>query len=183
MEVLIPNCTASFFSLSLSTTKPYDDDDDDDDGCYCCLYFLHIILTHLLHSHIHCDLHHSCSTLTQHDLHLLLYPRKPHLPQTSIEGNSPPTHTHSWQHYSFQISRQLSNLPPSFQTYRRRGGRSRDQKSGGGNFTLGKIFTSPGPDPSLYYWRSACGLLASRLHNQRRCLLRHTSKIASRDPE
>ena len=128
----------------------------------------------ILHSHIHCDLHHSCSTLTQHDLHLLLYPRKPHLPQTSIEGNSPPTHTHSWQHYSFQISRQLSNLPPSFQTYRRRGGRSRDQKSGGGNFTLGKIFTSPGPDPSLYYWRSACGLLASRLHNQRRCLLRHT---------
>jgi len=31
--------------------------------------------------------------------------------------------------------------------------------------------------------RSACGLLTLRLHNQRRCLLRHTSKIATRDPE
>ena len=33
------------------------------------------------------------------------------------------------------------------------------------------------------FWHSACGLLASRLCNQCRCLLRHTSKIASRDRE
>jgi len=31
--------------------------------------------------------------------------------------------------------------------------------------------------------RSACGLLASKFHNQRRCLLQHTSKIAPPDPE
>ena len=31
--------------------------------------------------------------------------------------------------------------------------------------------------------RSACGLLALRLHNQCRCLLQHTSKLATRNPE
>jgi len=31
--------------------------------------------------------------------------------------------------------------------------------------------------------RSAGGLFASRFHNQRRCLLQHTSKIAPHDPE
>jgi hypothetical protein len=31
--------------------------------------------------------------------------------------------------------------------------------------------------------RSACGLLASRLHNQHRCLLRHTAKIVTCDAE
>ena len=42
--------------------------------------FFNIIITHLLHSHIHCNLNHSCSKLTSHDLHLFLNPRKPHLP-------------------------------------------------------------------------------------------------------
>jgi len=31
--------------------------------------FFNIIITHILHSHIHCDLDHSCSKLTLHDLH------------------------------------------------------------------------------------------------------------------
>ena len=30
---------------------------------------LNIIIIHLLHSHIHCDLDHSCSKFSQHDLH------------------------------------------------------------------------------------------------------------------
>jgi len=45
----------------------------------------------------------------------------------------------------------FSNLPPHFQISRRRGGKSRDRGSGGGNFILEKIFTSPGTKLPHYY--------------------------------
>ena len=103
--------------------------------------FLSIIIIHLLHSHIHCDLDHSCSILTLHDLHFFLNPR---------HQNFPPAREifftqHSWQHCLFQISRH-------FQISCRWRGRSRDRGSGGGNFILEKIFTSPGTKLPIYYW-------------------------------
>ena len=58
--------------------------------------FLNIIIIHLLHSHIHCDLDHSCSILTLHDLHFFLQPTKRKFP--SIEGKFFLFHLHSWQH-------------------------------------------------------------------------------------
>ena len=151
--------------VGTSTTKPY----DDDDGCCCCCccyYFFYIIITHSLHSHIHCDLNHSCSKLTQHDLHLFLNPRRPHLPPpkyifpsysqlaTLLFSNLPPSLFKPTAFFQTHRHLLFSNLPPSFkhtaifQPYRRRGGRSRDQKSVGGYFTLEKIFTSPGPNPT-----------------------------------
>ena len=59
----------------------------------------------ILHSHIHCDLNHSCSKLTLHDLHLFLNPRRPHLPTPKF-------------FFSFLLTvgnnTLFSNLPPSF---------------------------------------------------------------------
>jgi len=42
----------------------------------------------------------------------------------------------------------FSNLPPSFKPTAGGEGGHVTKKSGGGNFTLEKIFTSPGPDPT-----------------------------------
>jgi len=72
---MLPNCTATFFSL-----QPTNQPDDDDDGCCCCCCFLNIIIIPLLHSHIHCDLHHSWSILTLHDLHFFFNPRNKNFP-------------------------------------------------------------------------------------------------------
>ena len=84
MEVLLQDCTGQGHAcyqtvrrLSSLSLQPNPDDDDDDDGC-CC--FLNIIIIHLLHSHIHCDLDHSCSKLTLHDLHFFLNPRSQNFP-------------------------------------------------------------------------------------------------------
>ena len=106
----------------------------DDDGC--CFFFcsrkpiiLNIIIIHLLHSHIHCDIDHSCSKLPQHDLNFF-----PHGGKFSLlRGKFFPQHC--WQHCS------ISNLPPE-------GRNSRDRGSGGGTFILVEIFTSPGLNPT-----------------------------------
>ena len=75
---MLPNCTATFFLFS--TTRLHGAEQPTNpmtatNGCCCCFFFsnrkqifLNIII-HLLHSHIHCDLDHSCSKLTLHDLH------------------------------------------------------------------------------------------------------------------
>jgi len=93
---------------------------------------LNIIIIHLLHSHIHCDVDHSCSKLPQHDLHFSHTEGN----FTFKEGNFFPQHC--WQHCS------ISNLPPP-------GRKSRDRGSGGGTFILVEIFTSPGPKLPIYY--------------------------------
>jgi len=86
------------------TNQP--DDDDDDDGC-CRFFFpnrkqifLNIIIIHLLHSHIHCDLDHSCSILTLHDLNFFFPPRNENFPPLREIFS----HLHRWQHCYFQIS-------------------------------------------------------------------------------
>ena len=66
----------------------------------------------------------------------LFQPTKRKFP--SSQGNFFPSHPHRWQHCFF------SNLPPE-------GRKSHDQGSGGGNFILEKIFTSPGTNLSIYY--------------------------------
>jgi len=81
-------CYQTVRRLSSLTLQPNpDDDDDDDDGCCCCCcyrcccYFLNIIIiTHLFHSHIHCDLDHSRSKLTLHDPHFFLQPTETTFP-------------------------------------------------------------------------------------------------------
>ena len=95
MEVLLQVCTGGgtracyktvrrLSSLTLSLCNPNPDDDDDDGCCCCCCCccFLNIIIIHLLHSHIHCDIDHSCSKLTLHDLHFFLNPRSLNFPPT-----------------------------------------------------------------------------------------------------
>ena len=77
-----------------------------------------IIITHLLHSHIHCDLDYSCSKLTLHNLHFFINPRKLHFsPPREI---FPSTYTSTLlvtlllfksPAFFFQTYRHLSNLP------------------------------------------------------------------------
>ena len=133
MEVLLQDCTGGrayyqtvrrLSSLCNQPTNP----DDDDDGCSCCcccffssrkqIFLNIIIIIHLLHSHIHCDLHYSCSILTLHDLHFFFNPRNENFPP--FEGNFS-FHLHRWQHCFFSI------LPSE-------GRKSRDLGSGGGKF-------------------------------------------------
>ena len=138
---MLPNCTATFFSLSLTpmTTTT----------AAAAAAFFNIIITHLLHSHIHCDLDHSCSKLTPHDLHFFINPRRPHFPppreisllHIHTVGNTAP----------FQISRFFSNLPPSFKPTAGGEGGHVTRGSGGGNFIPEKIFTSPHLYRSSYY--------------------------------
>jgi len=128
MEVLLQYCTEGpparahatklygDFLLSLQRYPGDDDDDDDVDG-RCFFFqpkhrslFLNIIIIHLLHSHIHCDLDHSCSILTLHDLHFFLNTRNENFPPQYIEGNFPFPHLHRWQHCYFFFK--FSNLPP-----------------------------------------------------------------------
>jgi len=72
-------------------------------------------------------------------------PRNKHFPPQYIEGYFfLSTSTLLATLFFFQISRQHY----LFQISRRRGGKSRDRGSGGGNFILEKIFTSPGLDPT-----------------------------------
>ena len=137
------------FLLSLSNP-----DDDDDDGCCCC--FFNIIITHLLHSHIHCDLNHSCSKLTLHDLHFFINPRKLHFPLPREIFPSSYTSTQLATLLLFKSPAFFFKPTAIFQTYRGRGGRSRDRGSGGGNFIPEKIFTSPHLHRSSYYSRVQC---------------------------
>ena len=134
MEVLLPNCTASFFSLSLqpnpmmttTTTTTAATTAAAAAAAATTTIFL------ILHSHIHCDLNHSCSKLTLHDLHLFLNPRRLHLPTPKFIF---PSYSQLATILFFQISHHLlfsnlpppfiptaifffSNLPPSFKTYR-----------------------------------------------------------------
>ena len=74
----------------------------------------------------------------------------------STERNFPPTHPQSWLHCFFSnLPPFFSNLPPSFQTYRGRGGRSRDRGSGGVILFLRKSLPPLGWTPPLFYF---CGL-------------------------
>ena len=129
---MLPNCTATFFSLSLQPNTG-DDDDDVDGCCFCCCccffkissftyYTLTFNATQTTLAHI----------LTLHDLHFFFKPRNKNFPP-SREISFLPIHT-------------VGNTA-SFQISRRRGGKSRDPGSGGGNFILEKIFTSPGLNP------------------------------------
>jgi len=104
--------TAAFFS----TRKPM---------------FLNIII-HLLHSHIHCDLDHSCSKLTQHDLHFFTARREIFIPKREIVTLSTVGNTDQ-----FRISR-------------RRGGSHVTREVEGGTFILEEILTSPGPKLLIY---------------------------------
>ena len=76
--------------------------------------FFNIIITHLLHSHIHCDLNHSCSKLTLHDLHFFINRRKLHFPPP-MEIFSLLLHFHTVGNTaSFQISRLFFKTPAIF---------------------------------------------------------------------
>ena len=82
---MLPNCTATFFSLSLTpmTTTTATTTTAAAAAAAAATApaaFFNIIITHLLHSHIHCDLDHSCSKLTPNDLHFFINPRSLHFP-------------------------------------------------------------------------------------------------------
>ena len=74
---MLPNCTATFFLFS--TTRLHGGEQPTNPMLTTAAaaffspnrkqIFLNIIIIHLLHSHIHCDLDHSCSILPLHDLH------------------------------------------------------------------------------------------------------------------
>ena len=116
MDVLLQDCTGAprahatkpygeFFPLLDYQTAPGEQPTNQpyDDGCCCCFFyffssrksiFLNIIITHLLHSHIHCDLDHSFSKLTQHDLHFFpstdvkIFPTKREIFSLNTVGNT-----------------------------------------------------------------------------------------------
>ena len=149
---MLPNCTATFFSLSLTpmttattTTAAA--------AATAPAAFFNIIITHLLHSHIHCDLNHSCSKLTPRDLHLFLNPRRPHLP--------PPRDIFPSSDTSTQLAALLfSNLPPSFfkppAIFSNLPGEGREdltKKVEGVILLLRKSLPPLGWTPPLYYYR------------------------------
>ena len=151
MEVLLPNCTASFFSLSLQpnpvmTTTTTTDATTAAAAAAAAATTIFLILPSLTYY-----------TLTSTATSTTLAPNSRYtiFNSSSTHGNHIYLHqhlfflpTHCWLHYSFQISRllfsnlppsfiptaifffqtyrHLSNIPPSSQTHRRRGGRSRD---------------------------------------------------------
>jgi len=144
---MLPNCTASFFSsrqpdctwgratnqptplttTTMKTAAAFFSQNRKQ-------IFLNIIFIHLLHSHYHRDLDHSCPILTQHDLQLFYTPRNEHFPYN--EGN-------------FFLSTPLATL--LFSNLSPEGRKSRDQGSGGCYFILEEIFTSPGPYLTINY--------------------------------
>ena len=173
MEVLLPNCTATFFSLSLYNQTPTTTTTTTTAAAATAAATATTAATAIFTYYPH-----SLITLS-HPLRLqplLLQThatRSSSLPQptettfTYTEGNfsilltvgntaffKPPAH-------SFQTYRHLSNLTAIFSNltalffklpaHRGRGGRSRDLGSGGGNFTLEKIFTSPCLHLTGYY--------------------------------
>ena len=144
---MLPNCTVTFISLTPMTTTTT--------TAAAAAAFKYY--------------HHSLITLS-HPLRL-----RPLLLQTPATRSSslpqPTEHTFPSNEGNFThttIPTQLaillfSNLPPllfklpalffKLPAHRGRGGRSRDQGSGGGNFTLEKIFTSPCLHLTGYYCR------------------------------
>jgi len=155
MEVLLPNCTATFFSLSLYNQTPTTTTTTTTAAAATAAATATTAATAIFTYYPH-----SLITLS-HPLRL-----QPLLLQTHATRSSslpqPTETTFTYTEGNFSILLTVGNtaffkptaifqtlppsfqtLPPSFQTYRRRGGRSRDQKSGGGNFTLENFFTSP----------------------------------------
>ena len=118
---------------------------DDDGWCCCCFFssrkqiFLNIIIIHLLHSQIHCDL----NTLAPNS-HYTIFISFPTERKFSLQwGEFFPS--------TLLATLLISNLPPE-------GRKSRDVGSGGGNFILEEIFTSPGTNLTIYYCGVACAL-------------------------
>jgi len=111
-----------------------------DDGCWCCFFSnpktdllnIIIIIIHLLHSYVHCDLDHCCSKL--HNTIFILLPQGGKFSLQKGKFFS----QHCWQHCS------ISKLPPE-------GMKSLDQGIGGGTFILEEIFTSPVSKLPIYY--------------------------------
>ena len=148
---MLPNCTATYFSLSLYNQTPMTTTTTTTAAAAAAAAAATIFKYY----------HHSLITLS-HPLRL-----KPLLLQTHATRSSslpqPTETTFTSTEGNFFIlltvgNTTFSNLPPSFfkptaifQTYRGRGGRSRDPGSGGGNFTLEKIFTSPCLHLTGYY--------------------------------
>ena len=100
-----------------------------------------VIIIHLLHSCIHCDLDHSCSKLHKsRDLHFCIGREIFTRGREILSTNFPPL---SWQPWP------LSNLAPE-------GRESRDRGSGGGTFILEENFRSPGLYLTDYYCHVTC---------------------------
>jgi len=159
MEVLLQDCTegpparahaTKLYGDFLLSLQPYpgDDDDDDDDGC--CFFFptetqislfkyYHHSLIKLSHSlrlrplllHTHATRSSFLSQPTKRK-----FPSPIHRGKFSLSASTPLA--------TLLLFFKFSNLPPG-------GGKSRDRGSGGGNFILEKIFTSPHLHLTTYY--------------------------------